>query len=360
MKVDEIQIVKKIQETLKSIQHPLLKKSIVDLNMIRHLEFQSGVLSLKLTQLSPNSIYNHQVEDSVRDALAKISEITDLQISLNWEVSGGKSAQNSSLPGVKNIVAVASGKGGVGKSTVALNLALALSKSGAKVGVLDTDIYGPSLPTLMGLKNTPPLIDGEKKKMLPLEKFGIKTMSIGYLIKDEDAAVWRGPMIGRMVQQFVQDVLWGDLDYLILDLPPGTGDIQLSLSQMLSITGAVIVTTPQDVALADVIRSIAMFQKVQIPILGMVENMSYFSCPKCHEISHIFGQGGGEKKAKNQNIPFLGSIPLDNRICEASDLGKPILESDLESEQAQKFLSLASSVSDQVCLANDRKIEIKL
>ncbi len=360
MKAEEIQTFKQIQDVLKNIQHPLLKKNIVDLNMIRNLEFQNGTLAFKLVYLNPTSSFNSQVEEAVRSALNQISAIKDLQITLDWEITGSQTSPGGQLSQVKNIIAVASGKGGVGKSTVALNLALALAKSGAKVGILDTDIYGPSLPTLMGLKNTPPLIDSEKKKMLPLEKYGIKTMSIGYIIKDEDAAVWRGPMIGRMVQQFVQDVLWEELDYLILDLPPGTGDIQLSLSQMLSITGAVIVTTPQDVALADVVRSIAMFQKVQIPILGMVENMSYFVCPHCQETSHVFGQGGAKKKSDSLKIPFLASIPLDLRICEASDMGKPLLDSDADSKQAQQFLNLASAVADQVCLANDRKVEINL
>lgn len=264
------------------------------------------------------------------------------------------------LSQVKNIIAVASGKGGVGKSTVAVNLAVALSQNGAKVGILDADIYGPSLPTLMGLKNTPPLVDETQRKLLPLEKYGIKTMSIGYLMKDQDAAAWRGPMVGRMIQQFIEDVAWGELDYLVIDLPPGTGDAQLSLSQLIPLSGAVIVTTPQDVALADVVRGVAMFQKVNVPILGVVENMSYFACPHCQERSEIFSHGGGARKAGELNVPFLGALPLDVATRIGSDEGKPVTVADPKGEQSRRFQDFSARVLEELKKAVESRAGLSL
>lgn len=264
------------------------------------------------------------------------------------------------LENVKNIIAVASGKGGVGKSTVAANLALSLQQLGNKVGILDADIYGPSIPTLFGLKDKQPAVDPEKKKLLPLERYDLKIMSIGFMMRETDAVIWRGPMIHKMLQQFLEDVDWGDLDYLIIDLPPGTGDAQLSLSQLIPISGAVIVTTPQDIALADVVRGIAMFQKVGIPVIGVIENMSYFQCPHCSERTDIFSHGGGKRKAEELKTNFLGEIPLDPKTREGSDLGKPIAVEDSKNAQSIRFREIAERMISQAAKTKEQKVNIQL
>lgn len=255
---------------------------------------------------------------------------------------------NQRLEKVKKIIAVASGKGGVGKSTVAVNLALALAQSGSSVGLLDADIYGPSIPTLLGLKDKQPAIDQANKKILPLVKFDLKIMSIGFMMREQDAVIWRGPMIHKILQQFMDDVNWGELDYLVIDLPPGTGDAQLSLAQLIPISGSVIVTTPQDVALADVVRGIAMFSKVGVPVLGVIENMSYFECPHCEHRSEIFSHGGGKRKAEELQVPFLGEIPLDTETREGSDLGFPIVAQMPGHKQSKRFLEIAARVKEEV------------
>lgn len=251
------------------------------------------------------------------------------------------------LSGVKSIVAVASGKGGVGKSTVAVNLALALSKLGKKVGLLDCDIYGPSQHIMLGLVDHTPEID-DKRKITPLEKFGIKMMSFGFFVKAEEAVVWRGPMIGRMIQQFVDDVLWGDLDVMVVDLPPGTGDAQLTLTQLLPLTGAVIVSTPQDVALADAVKGVNMFQKVNVPILGIIENMSFYKCTECGHEAHIFSHFGARHTAEKMGVPFLGELPLEENTRTGGDQGKPVVVKEPDSEQAKRFAEIASKVWQHV------------
>ncbi len=267
---------------------------------------------------------------------------------------------NQRLVNVKHTLAIASGKGGVGKSTVAANLALALHLKGKKVGLLDADIYGPSVPTLFGLKDKQPSVDPEKKKLLPIEKFGLKIMSIGFLMRENDAVIWRGPMIHKMIQQFLDDVYWGELDYLIIDLPPGTGDVQISLSQLLPLSGAVIVTTPQDVALSDVVRGIAMFEKVGIPVLGIIENMSYFSCPHCQGRSEIFSHGGGKFMAEKYKVALLGEIPLDLKTREGSDMGSPIVIQAPGSDPAKHFKEIADKLEEQAQSISSQKVDIQL
>ena len=257
--------------------------------------------------------------------------------------------QNILIPNVKSKIAVASGKGGVGKSTVATNLAIALAQDGAQVGLMDADAYGPSIPTMMGAKEQPQT--SPEKKLIPIVRHGIKLMSIGFLVPDEQALIWRGPMLHSAVRQFLGDVIWGELDYLIIDLPPGTGDVALSLTQSISLTGGVIVTTPQDVALADVRRGAAMFDKLGVPILGVVENMSYFACPHCGERTDIFRRHGGVKTSEKLGTRFLGEIPLDAEVCTAGDLGVPIVASHPDSPQSQAFRNvshqLVKVLSDQ-------------
>ena len=254
--------------------------------------------------------------------------------------------QNILIPNVKSKIAVASGKGGVGKSTVATNLAIALAQNGAQVGLMDADAYGPSIPTMMGAKEQPQT--SPEKKLIPIVRHGIKLMSIGFLVPDEQALIWRGPMLHSAVRQFLGDVIWGELDYLIIDLPPGTGDVALSLTQSIPLTGGLIVTTPQDVALADVRRGAAMFDKLGVPILGVVENMSYFACPHCGERTDIFRRDGGGKFSEKLETRFLGEIPLHAEVCTAGDLGVPIVASHPDSPQSQAFHHIAAQLVEEL------------
>ena len=265
--------------------------------------------------------------------------------------------QNILIPNVKSKIAVASGKGGVGKSTVATNLAIALSQDGAQVGLMDADAYGPSIPTMMGAKEQPQT--SPEKKLIPIVRHGIKLMSIGFLVPDEQALIWRGPMLHSAVRQFLGDVIWGELDYLIIDLPPGTGDVALSLTQSIPLTGGVIVTTPQDVALADVRRGAAMFDKLGVPILGVVENMSYFACPHCGERTDIFRRDGGAKTSEKLGTRFLGEIPLDAEVCTAGDLGVPIVASHPDSPQSQAFRNVSHQLVE-VLSDQDSDDELKI
>ena len=258
-------------------------------------------------------------------------------------------SKQKAIPGIKAIIAVASGKGGVGKSTTALNLALGLRDLGLKVGLLDADIYGPSVPRLTGLKEMPKLTDD--KKMIPLQRFGLPLMSIGFLVAEETAMVWRGPMIQSAIKQMLQDVAWGELDLLVVDMPPGTGDAQLSLAQQVPLAGAVIVSTPQDLALIDARRGITMFKKVDVPTLGIVENMSYFLCPHCNGRSDIFGHGGARHEAERVGVPFLGEIPLDIAIREGSDAGRPVMETDPAGKHAEIYRAIAGKIKSELKLA---------
>ena len=254
-------------------------------------------------------------------------------------------AKDNLIPGVKYTIAISSGKGGVGKSTVAVNLAVALVKQGAKVGLMDADMYGPNIPMMMGIRKPPEQKDG---KLLPAESHGVKLISMGFFVPEETPLTWRGPMIHTAIQQFFRDVAWGDLDYLLVDLPPGTGDAQLSISQLVPLSGAVIVTTPQEVALHDSRKGLVMFQKVNVPILGIIENMSYYICGKCGERTEIFSYGGGERAAEKLGIPFLGRIPIDPAIRAGGDVGMPIVVADPASAQTKAFIEIASALATQL------------
>lgn len=253
--------------------------------------------------------------------------------------------QAALLPGVKNTIAVASGKGGVGKSTVAVNLAVALAKEGHSVGLIDADVYGPSAPLMMGINEKPVV---SNNKLVPLEAHGIKVMSIGFLVDEDQAMIWRGPMASGAVRQFMSDVEWGDLDYIIFDLPPGTGDVQLTLVQSIPLTGAVIVTTPQDIALADARKGLRMFERVNVPVFGIVENMSYYVCPSCGHREEIFSYGGGKRSAEKLGTEFLGEIPIYTKIREGGDTGKPIVVLEPDSEYSRKFIEIARNLHEEV------------
>ena len=250
------------------------------------------------------------------------------------------------IPGIGKTIAVASGKGGVGKSTVSVNLAVALAKSGARVGLLDTDLYGPSIPLMMGIKDE--LNVTEDERLIPLESHGVKLISVGFMLDEEQALIWRGPLIMQLVKQFLTQVEWGELDYLVIDLPPGTGDTQLTLVQTIPLDGALIVTTPQDVALIDARRAIKMFGEVNVPIVGIVENMSYFTCPHCNEDTEIFSSGGGKETSERYDVPLLGKIPLDPVIREGGDAGTPIVEAEADSPHAKAFIEISKSVADKL------------
>lgn len=258
--------------------------------------------------------------------------------------------QQALLPGVKNTIAVASGKGGVGKSTVAINLAISFAKEGYRVGLIDADVYGPSAPLMLGINEKPVV---ENNKLIPLEAHGIKVMSIGFLVDEEQAMIWRGPMASGAVRQFMSDVEWGELDYIIFDLPPGTGDIQLTLVQSIPLTGAVIVTTPQDIALADARKGLKMFERVNVPVYGIIENMSYFLCPSCGHREEIFSYGGGKRSAENLGTEFFGEIPLYTKIREGGDTGNPIVVMEPDSEYTKKFITIARNLDEEVKKYNE-------
>ena len=332
---------------LTTVIDPDLKKDIVSMGMIKDLELKSGNLKFTLELTTPACPFNDEIEQDVRNAIKELDEIKNFDMNVTAKVMAGRDlAADEAMSTVKNIIAVASGKGGVGKSTVSLNLALALSKTGAKVGLLDADIYGPSIPLMLGMTKTPMQV--EDNKLQPPESNGIKVVSFGFFAEQEhQAAIYRGPVISGIVKQFLIDTNWSDLDYLIVDLPPGTGDIPLTLAQTIPITGILVVTTPQQVASSVAVKAIGMFDKLNVPMLGVVENMSYFECSKCNEKHHIFGNGGAERISEKHNIPFLGAIPLNSGIMEGSDLGKPIMLTQPDSPSAEAFTSTAKNIAAQ-------------
>ena len=297
------------------------------------------------------------IETDCKKALASIPGITKLEINFGAQVRGSKAGagQTDLLPTVKNVVLVAAGKGGVGKSTVAANLAVALKMHGAATGLLDADIYGPSVPILMGVKGEPRKIEVDGvQKIEPTFAHGVPVMSIGFFLDSEQAVIWRGPMLGKALHQLMADVHWGELDYLVVDMPPGTGDVQITFSQQLKVSGALLVATPQQVALADVVRAKSMFDKVMIPIVGIIENMSYFICDGCGKEHDIFSRGGAQRAAERFKIPYLGEIPITPALREGGDAGVPILIQDPNSEVSKCFLEIAAKLAGQLSIASER------
>jgi len=346
---------------LSTVIDPDLNKDIVSMGMIKDLDLNSGNLKFTLELTTPACPFNEQIEEDVRKAIKELDEIKNLDMNVTAKVMEGRSLDaDEFMKGVKNIVAVASGKGGVGKSTVALNLSLALAKTGAKVGLLDADIYGPSIPLMLGMKGTEMDVemDQEKRKLVPPEYEGIKVVSFGFFAEQEhQAAIYRGPIISGIVKQFLVDTLWTDLDYLIVDLPPGTGDIPLTLAQTIPITGILVVTTPQEVASSVASKAIGMFSKLNVPMLGVVENMSHFECSKCNEKHYIFGQGGAEKISEKHNMPLVGTIPLNSGIMEGSELGKPVMITQPDSPSAKAFTVAAKNIAAQCSIQHYKRKE---
>jgi ATP-binding protein involved in chromosome partitioning len=345
-----------VLKALSTVQEPDLGKDIVTLNMVRDITIEGNYVSFTVVLTTPACPLKELIKRNCIDAVQSINKNALVTVNFTASTTTLRSDKGSVLPKVKNIIAVVSGKGGVGKSTVAANLALALAKGGAKVGLMDADIYGPSVPIMFGVRGERPMmVEVEGKGMIvPLERFGLKLMSIGLLVDEKNAVVWRGPMASSAIRQFVTDVYWDQLDYLVIDMPPGTGDIHLTLVQTVPVTGVVVVTTPQDVALADAKKGIAMFGQAQlnVPIIGLVENMSYFTPAELPENKYyIFGKEGGKRLAAEYDIPFLGQIPLVQSIREGGDIGVPILMSD-EDITKQAFLELAGNVARSVSMSN--------
>jgi len=346
---------------LSTVIDPDLNKDIVSMGMIKDIDLNSGNLKFTLELTTPACPFNEQIESDVRKAIDELDGINNLDMNVTAKVMEGRSLDaDEFMKGVKNIVAVASGKGGVGKSTVALNLSLALAKTGAKVGLLDADIYGPSIPLMLGMKGTMMNVDQEKRKLIPPEYEGIKVVSFGFFAEQEHkAAIFRGPIISGVVKQFLVDTLWTDLDYLIVDLPPGTGDIPLTLAQTIPITGILVVTTPQEIASSVASKAIGMFDVLEVEMLGVVENMSHFECSKCNEKHYIFGKGGAEKISEKHNMPLLGTIPLNSGIMTGSDLGKPVMITQPDSPSAEAFTVAAKNIAAQ-CSIQHYKMKQRL
>lgn len=339
-----------VKAALSTVIDPDLHQDIVSLNMISDIKVSGSKVSFTLTLTTPACPVKEKIEEECREAVKALPGVTEVAMQSEASVAqrrlpGGKEP----VEGVKNIIAITSGKGGVGKSTVAVNLAVALAQLGAKVGLLDADVTGPNVPIMLGVADYQPTASKDER-IMPAEKYGVKCISMAFFVKKDDAIIWRGPMLDKAIRQFLRDVAWGTLDYLLVDMPPGTSDAQLTLVQATQLSGGIIVTTPQDVALLDGRKGLAMFERMQVPVLGFIENMSYFQPPNSNERFEIFGHGGGKRLAEECGVPFLGEVPLDQKIRQGGDDGKPITAVDPNHPMSQIFLSIAKQVAAQVSI----------
>ena len=331
------------------IEDPDLHKDIVTLGFIKDLQIEGGDVSFRIVLTTPACPVKDQMEGAARELVGALPGVASVRVTMDAEVPKGRGfGEKLTVAGVRNIVAVSSGKGGVGKSTVAVNVAVALAQDGARVGLMDADVYGPNVPLMMGVGDVRPQVN--VNKLRPIEAHGVRLMSMAVLKPGDEPMIVRGPILHGLVRQFLQDVEWGDLDYLIVDMPPGTGDVQLSLAQLVPVQGAVLVTTPQEVAVADVRRALRMFETVAVPILGVVENMSYFVAPETGVRYNIFGEGGGRKLADHYGVPFLGAVPLGLDVREGGDKGVPVVVSNPDSAQAKAFRRVAEEVARRVSI----------
>jgi ATP-binding protein involved in chromosome partitioning len=330
-------------DALRAVQEPELGRDIVTLDMVKNVAIDGGAIAFTIELTTPACPLKDEIEGNAKAVLTAIGAET---VEITWGAMVRRAQPRQAeqlLPGVKNVIAVASGKGGVGKSTVSVNLAVALAQAGAAVGLLDADITGPNIPMMMGIEGQPKATDNNK--IGPLERHGVKCISIQFFVPEGQPIVWRGPLIGGAIQQFLRDVEWGDLDYLVIDLPPGTSDAQLTLAQAVPISGAVLVTTPQEVALSDVAKALAMFKRMSVPILGLVENMTAFACPHCGELTEIFGRGGGERFAAEHGVDYLGGVPLDVTVRQGGDVGVPAVAQREPGPAARALTSIAGAVA---------------
>jgi ATP-binding protein involved in chromosome partitioning len=346
-----------ILNALRVVVDPDLRRDIVTLGFVKDVASADGRVSFTIELTTPACPVKEQMREQAAAAVRALPGVTAVDVAMTAKVRSASQPERGQppLPGVKNVIAVGAGKGGVGKTTMAVNLALALAKCGSRVGILDGDVYGPNVPIMFGLSATQLTTDG--KQIVPAEKYGIQVVSIGFLTQDDAPIIWRGPMLHGAIQQFFRDVAWKDLDYLIVDMPPGTGDVALSLSQTVPVVGSIVVTTPQQVSLADSRRAVRMYEKLNIPTIGIVENMSYYSCPNCHHESDIFGHGGGEGLAAEMKVPFLGRLPVYQPIREGSDSGVPLVVAEPASAAARAFLTVAERTAAQVSIAAHRSAE---
>jgi len=337
-----------VLEALKQVDDPDLNQDIVSLQMVEALTISDSAIEVSVKLTTPLCPLKDKIDGDIIEVLKdEIEGDYEVKVDFSATVTSGRANTEPLLPGVKNIIVVASGKGGVGKSTVAVNLAAGFAKQGSKVGLIDADIYGPSIPTMFNLVNAKPGVveNNGKHKIVPIEQYGVKLLSIGFLAQENQAVVWRGPMVSSALKQFVTDAIWGELDYLVIDLPPGTGDTQLTLAQKVPVSGAIIVTTPQDIALLDARKGLKMFEKVEVPILGIVENMSTHICSECGHEEHIFGDGGGASLADEAGINLLGCLPLEMGIRLQADSGKPTVVSDPDSRTSEIYREVARSAA---------------
>ncbi|HFQ95848.1 MAG TPA: MRP family ATP-binding protein [Anaerolineae bacterium] len=336
-----------ILAALGTVMEPELHQDLVTLNMVRDIQINGGQVGVTIMLTTPACPLKGKIENDVRQAIMQVPGVEKVNVKLDADVTADDRIFGQLQLPIKNIIAIASGKGGVGKTTVAVNLAISLAQMGAKVGILDADIYGPNVPQMLGVTHMPPPTN---QKLNPARVYGIQVMSMGFMLKPDQAALWRGPMLHSAIRQMFTDVNWEPVDYMIVDMPPGTGDAQLSLAQSVPLTGGVVVSTPQDVALSDARRGLTAFKQLNVPVLGIIENMAYFIAPDTGNRYEIFGYGGAERAAQELGVPFLGRLPLDQRVREGGDMGKPIVAIAPDSETAQAFRELAQRLAAQVSM----------
>ena len=345
-----------VLSVLRSVQDPDLHKDIVSLGFVKDVRVAGGEVDFTIELTTPACPVRDVMKAEAEQKVAALPGVTAARANMTAAVRARGGFGKQAVPGIKNIVAVGAGKGGVGKSTTAVNLALALAATGAKVGLMDGDVYGPNLPQMLGVTGQPEA--SADKTIIPPEAHGVKVMSMGMLVPADQPVIWRGPMLHGAVQQFMRDVAWGELDYLIVDLPPGTGDVSLSMAQSVPVAGAVLVTTPQGVSVSDVRKAVGMFRQLNIPVLGVVENMSYFVCGHCNERTEIFGHGGGARMAEELGIPFLGEVPIDTRVRSGGDEGQPIVVAQPDAPAAQAFRGVAGRVAAQISISAMRVLRV--
>jgi ATP-binding protein involved in chromosome partitioning len=345
-----------VLSALRSVRDPDLHKDIVTLGFVKDVRISDGEVDFTIELTTPACPVRDEMKTEAEQKVKALPGVTAARAKMTADVRARGGFGRQAVPGIRNIVAVGAGKGGVGKSTTSVNLAVALARRGARVGLMDADVYGPNIPQMLGLGDQPEL--SEDKKMVPPEAHGIKVISMGMLVPPDQPVIWRGPMLHGAVQQFMREVAWGEVDYLVVDLPPGTGDVSLSMAQSVPVAGAVLVTTPQGVSVADVRKAVGMFRQLNIPILGVIENMSYFACPHCGEVTEIFGSGGGEAMARDMGIPFLGKVPIDTRVRQGGDEGAPIVSAVPEAPAAKAFDEVARKVAAQVSIQNMRVLRV--